>query len=183
MPHVTVTMELPSRQIASLRTQLDRTDKNVAVRGLMNVMRGMLSPEYANRGYLRACIASDCATATVTCAYASAVDNTDTVTIGGTALTARTSATLTSEFTIGASNSAMATNLAAAINANATLQKIVRATASGAVVTITSVYPGPIGNLITLAESGNGMTISGAALASGASDEVDGYAFGYTPTT
>lgn len=178
--HVTVTMEFTDRPIASLRTRLDKTDKREALRALESLTHAVVSG--AQNATVRACIASACATATVTCAYASASDGADTVVIGGTTLTSATSGNGTTTFTIGSTDAAMATNLAACINANTTLQKIVRASASSAVVTITSVYPGPIGNLVTLTEGGNGCTVSGAALSSGASDEVDAYQLGYAPS-
>jgi hypothetical protein len=185
MPHVTITMELPNRLIASLRDQLDRTDKNVSVRGLMNVMRGMLSPDYMNRGYMRACIASACAAQTVDVAYGSMGAATDSITIAGTALASVASnRTLGTTWLIGADNATTVANVVECINNNATISKLVRATAVDSdTFRITCLYPGPIGNLVTLAEAGNGFTLGAAALASGASDEVDGYAFGYVPTT
>lgn len=183
MPHVTVTMELPNKLIASLRDELDQQDKNIAARSIMNVMRGMLSPSELNRGYMRSCIASACATGTFTCAVASVVNNTDKVTIGGIELAVKASPANDAQFAKGATDAECALNLANAINTEKDLSKLVRATAVADVVTVTAIAPGPVGNLITLAETGNGFTKSGTALSGGASDEVDGYEFGYTPTT
>ncbi|HET9597849.1 MAG TPA: hypothetical protein VFP65_19835 [Anaeromyxobacteraceae bacterium] len=56
------------------------------------------------------------------------------------------------------SDTASAAALAAAINADTTLQKIVVATSAGAVTTITALQPGLLGNQITLTASGTGMT-------------------------
>jgi phage tail sheath gpL-like len=90
----------------------------------------------------------------------------DTVTVAGTVLTAKTSGATGAQFNIGASGTITAANLAAAINAN---QKIVSATSSGAVVTITCNTPGAVGNFVTLATSHSGaFTLSGSTLASGA---------------
>lgn len=79
-------------------------------------------------------------------------------TIGGTAKTV----------TWATSDTATATALAAAINADTTLNKYVSATSAAGVVTITAHTPGTIGNGITLTASGTGVTASGAKLASGA---------------
>lgn len=177
--HVTLTMELENRLIADLRTAIDKPEKRDALRAVEAELHGVIAG--ARRAQARVCIASACASATVTCAYASASSGADTVVIGGTTLTSNTSGNGTTTFTIGASDAAMATNLAACINANTTINKLVRATAAAAVVTITCLYPGPIGNLVTLTEGGNGCTVSGAVLANGASDEVDSYQMGYEP--
>lgn len=124
--------------------------------------------------------ASACAAQTVTCAQASAVDNTDTFTTLGVTLSVKASPATENEFAKGASNSAMATNLKNAINAHSVLSKYVIATASGAVVTITFLLPGAIFNLFSLAEAGNGMTLGAATYAGGAglaNATVDTYSF------
>lgn len=182
MPHVTLTMELPSRLIASLQTQLDKTDKNLAIREIMNVMNGLLGGAYENRGYARACIASASATQTVTCTFSAAVADTDTLVIGGTTLACKTTPTTEAHYGIGTTNATLATNLCNAINANTAISKLVRATVAANVVTITALVPGPAGNQITTTEAGNGNVLGQASvMANGASDEVDGYAFGYEP--
>lgn len=90
---------------------------------------------------------------TITITHAN-VSDTDTVTIGNTVITAKTTATDTSvQFQIGADETADATALAAAINANRTLQRLVIATSALGVVTITPRLKGAIGNAITLATS------------------------------
>jgi phage tail sheath gpL-like len=98
------------------------------------------------------------------------VDADDTVTIAGTVLTAKASgANGTSQFNKGVSSTATATNLAACINANTTLNKFVVASSSSAVVTVTCLVPGTIGNLISLATSdAPAFALSAAVLASGA---------------
>jgi phage tail sheath gpL-like len=83
-------------------------------------------------------------------------------TIGGTAVTA----------TWATSDANSAALIAAAINANTTVNKFCSATSSGAVVTITAASSGQIGERITLVASGTGVTASGANLGAGAG--VDG---------
>jgi hypothetical protein len=100
----------------------------------------------------------------------SAVDANDTVTIAGVVLTAKASAANgTTEFNKGDSSTSTATNLAACINANTTLNKIVVASASAAIVTVTCFVPGTIGNLISMVTSdAPAFALSAAVLASGA---------------
>jgi len=88
-------------------------------------------------------------------------------------MTGRATPTLAAEFTIGATDAATATNLAAVINGKGTIAVppskiwgVVSASASGAVVTITVLQPGAIGNLMTLAISANG-NVTGANFAGG----------------
>jgi hypothetical protein len=118
------------------------------------------------------------ASATATCA---AVQANDTVTIGGLALTALAdNGTPTAvQFKIGSGggatqNGQCATNLAAAINANTTLNKFVSASASAAIVTITALNQGVVGNKVTFVSSnGTRLEVTGSGyLASGAGDDV-----------
>lgn len=90
---------------------------------------------------------------------------TNTVTINGVVLTAGT------DYAVGGTDTITATNLASAINANATLDGMVMATSDGAVVTLTSLIPGEIGNAVTLAISANG-SVSGARMAGGTNGDV-----------
>ena len=180
MPFVNLSIELPDRLIAGLRTQCDRSEKARAIAEYIHLLNGLRASGQGNNGVLRACIASACATQTVTCTQASAVDNTDTIVIGGTTLTAKTTPTTTAHYGISTTDALYAASMAAAINANATIQKLVRATSATNVVTITAIAPGPVGNLITTTEAGNANVLGQASvMANGASDEVDTYDFGY----
>jgi phage tail sheath gpL-like len=85
----------------------------------------------------------------------------NTVTIAGVTLTAAT------DWSVTGTDTEDATALAAAINANTTLNKIVYATSAVNVVTITALQKGVIGNYLSLAKSGAPITVSGAALAGG----------------
>jgi len=71
-------------------------------------------------------------------------------------------------FAIGATDAITAANAAAAINAstNSMVQYIIGASALSNVMTLTSVVPGPMGNLETIAISGGG-TASGSTLTGG----------------
>jgi len=109
------------------------------------------------------------ATGTITCTGVPTAD--DTVTIGGKLLTWKAAAANENEVTIGASDSASATALAAAIEANSVLQGLVTATSAAGVVTIASAVPGRIGNLITTAESGTNTTAEQTVLAGAAATQ------------
>lgn len=93
----------------------------------------------------------------------------DTVTIGVTVLTGSNSATGTTQFLTGTTDTLSAVSLAAVINANATTSKLVTATSAGAIVTITCQVPGLIGNFFPIAISAHG-SVSAAKLAGGSED-------------
>lgn len=111
------------------------------------------------------------ATGTVT--LSSMVAN-DTVTINGTVLTAATTPSTTVQFKVGATDTATAANLATVINANLVLDGQVFATSAGAVVTLTCVHFGLLGNLCTLAISAHG-SVSGAVMTGGSDSAVTGF--------
>lgn len=125
------------------------------------------------------------ASATATCA---AVQAADTITIVGTTLTAvADNATPTSvQFKIGSGggagqNTECGANLAAAINANTTLNTYVSAVNAAGVVTITALNQGKIGNRATLTSSnGTRLAVSGSGfLAGGAGDDVAGTTYSF----
>ena len=106
------------------------------------------------------------ASGTVTITHAN-VTNGDTVTIGGTVITAATSGNGTTSWTIGADATADGTAMAACINANTTLNKFLVASAAAGVVTLTCTIKGVIGNAIVLATS-DATAFALVAMASGA---------------
>lgn len=98
----------------------------------------------------------------------------DTVTINGVVLTGKTTPTTNSHFAIGATDTLTAINLVRLINGLASVGAppakvwgVVSATSSGAVVTLTALDSGDIGNIYTLAISAHG-SVTGATFASGA---------------
>lgn len=101
----------------------------------------------------------------------SSIANNDTITVNGTVFTAKTSGATGNQFNIGASDTTAAANAAAAINASATgnVSKVVTATSAAAIITITSIVPGNVGNMGTLAISAHG-SVSGANLTGGSED-------------
>jgi phage tail sheath gpL-like len=105
-------------------------------------------------------IQRDPAYASVTATFVGTPGNVAGVTIGGTSVTV----------TEGASDTASAALLAAAINANATTKTYVTAAAALGVVTITALEPGTMGNAIaTVAAGANAgdITVATARLAGG----------------
>lgn len=180
MPLIALVVDLPDRSIGDLRNDCDHTDKVKSMRGILKMINASMGP--MQRADIRACLATARASQTVGCDISDAVDGTDDITIGGTTLSVEASPSGEAQFDGGTTDAEFAANLSAAINANSTLQKIVFAIDDGVdEVTIYSVYPGAIGHLITLTESGNGFTLGAAALADGDADEVDFYEFGYDP--
>lgn len=185
--HLTMTIEFRDKLITSLRRDVEsytggtargNNNKRESLRGAMNLLRGLLSMN--ERAYARFCVATVASSDAAT--FASVADG-DTLVIGGTTLTAKTSPSGSVQFKRGVSDTADAAAAAACINANTTLNKLVRATSSGAVVTITCLYPGPIGDQIAVSTTGGTISLAHATLSGGASDTVDGYQFGYAPTT
>jgi phage tail sheath gpL-like len=109
--------------------------------------------------------ASDPVAASGTITLASCV--TDTVTIGGVTFTGTGSPSTEVEFETDGNDTADAAALAAKINAHSTLSKVVSATSSAGVVTVTCLVKGVVGNFITMSETGSTITLSGAALSGG----------------
>jgi len=103
--------------------------------------------------------------------FANLVSGTDdSITVGATVFTAQAGAATLGQTTFQAatSNNATATSLAAQINAHATAGALVKATASGAVVTLTAISNSSAADTIALAYTDNdtnvGATVSGATL-------------------
>lgn len=91
---------------------------------------------------------------------------TDTVTVGNQVFTCVASGATANQFNVGVSDTATATNLAAAINASSSMAGVASATSAVAVVTVTSARYGAIGNLVALAISAHG-SVSSATLSGG----------------
>lgn len=97
---------------------------------------------------------------------------TNTVTINGVTFTAIASGATGNQFNVGVSDTATATNLAAAINASVTalVQNYVVATSASTVVTLTSLFAGLSGNQTTIASGQGTIVASGARLTGGTAD-------------
>jgi hypothetical protein len=178
--YATLMMEFKDQPIAALRNIVDNPHPT-ALREFQTMVRSAMLGN--NRAYARLVLATDVARKTVTCS-ASAAANGDTLVIGGTTLTVAASPANESEFVKGSTDALHAAATVAAINAHTTLSKYVWAavtTSASGILTIYCKFPGPVGNFITLAETGNGFTVGGAVLASGASDECDEYGLGMVP--
>jgi phage tail sheath gpL-like len=102
-----------------------------------------------------------------------------TMLVLNTTLTAKDSgANGTTQFNTSASDVAVtATNLAACINANTTLNKQVSATSAAGVVTITAKVPGVVGNGLQLSEGMDNTTAS--AFATGSEGTSTTHSYGY----
>lgn len=133
--------------------------KNANGNRLNDLLRGLNSGALLGKVFVQGSTANPVA-ASGTITQVSAV-NTNSVTIQGVTLTAGT------EWTRTGTDAENAASLAAAVNANATLNKIVVATSASNVVTITALQQGVLGNYITLAKSGAPITVSGSVLSGG----------------
>ncbi len=174
-----------NRSATQIAREIDKADKNKAAKSIQNYLKRVFSG-FGN-AFVTSQVEGAFAVGYVDCDNSDAVNGTDELVVGGATgatLAVEASPATQSEFAKGASDATMATALAACINAHTTLSKLVRAyiaTSPTNRVHIVARVPGITGNLITLSETGNGFTLSAAALAGGTSDEVDSFAFGYDP--
>jgi phage tail sheath gpL-like len=127
---------------------------------IAGVFRGNVTLQVSSAAAVRA-------SQTVTCVEESAVNGTDEISIGSVTLAVEAAPANENQFAKGSGNPAFAAALAAAINGHSVLGQLVLATVATNVVTITAILPGLIGNQIALSETGDGMTLGGAALAGG----------------
>lgn len=97
---------------------------------------------------------------------------THTVTVNGIVFTCVASGAVGDQYNVGGTDTLTAVNVAAVINANATLDGMVVATSSVNVVTITSLLPGEIGNAVTLAISAGG-SVSAARMSGGTNGDAE----------
>lgn len=97
---------------------------------------------------------------------------TDAVSVNGVTFTAVASGATGNQFNVGVSDTATATNLAAAINASVTALVAGYVTASSAltVVTVTSAFYGLAGNQTLIASADGTIVASGTNLTGGAAD-------------
>ena len=169
MASLTVTVaDLSARSGTDLTNAiLETTDRNRVINSLCNYFMRKQSISSGSFDVTISNSALVAASGTVTCASVLAAD---TVTINGVAFTAVNGTPSGNQFDMSGTNAQTATSLAAAIAASSTalVQCCVTASASSAVVTVTSLVKGLIGNTQTLASSnGTRLAVSGARLAGG----------------
>jgi phage tail sheath gpL-like len=145
-------LEAKNKREAALRlSDLLRRIAGGNLRANLTVQTGASSPVAASGTITLASVAAD-----------------DTVVIGGVTLTAKASPSGENQFSQAGTNTQDAAALAAKINAHSTLSLLVSATSSGAVVTVTALQKGVVGNQIPMSQTGGTMTLSAATLANGA---------------
>lgn len=93
-------------------------------------------------------VGTSMARATGTVTFTDAVTNGQTCSIANVTVTGATSGNGTTSFTLSATIATQAANLAALINANTTINKVLSATSAAGVVTVTSLVPGLVGDAI-----------------------------------
>lgn len=148
---------------ADLRESLlgDTGNRMLAGQKLMKYIRGLMGG--AKSAKVRVGVNAVKASQTLTLA---SVVATNAVTVAGQVFTAVASGATSVQFNVGADDTESAANLAAAINANTTVNPWVSATSSAAVVTVSAVYPGLLGNAISTL-SGTNITAGAVRLAGG----------------
>ncbi len=104
---------------------------------------------------------------------------TNACTVAGVTFTAVASNPTSVQFLVGASDTATALNLAAAINANATTKGIVDADTAAGVVSVFSLTPGLTGNFIPLA-GGTNITIGSGSTLLGGTGGYSRFALGFS---
>lgn len=150
--HTQKGVDRPRESIRAIKSQIHRVEGGIT-RAIVDVATSAVAPVRA--------------TGTLTLTFASMANN-DTVGIGKTTLTCVTGTPTAGQFKKVTDGPTTATNLAAAINASATLSKLGVATAASSVVTFRLFAPGTVGNEIPLATSNSGgVAVSASYMAGG----------------
>lgn len=177
---LTITFDSPETSAQLVQRLLRTESKRTVMRELANYINGLQGG--VRNAHVRVQAFDAFASQTVTVSQAAAVEGTDELTIGTIVLAVEASPANENQFELGASDIEFAANLAAAINAHSILSLFVVAASDGVdTVTITSLYGGPVGDAIPLAETGNGFTLGGTALDGGDQtlDQGLAFVFGY----
>lgn len=111
--------------------------------------------------------------------------NNDTIVINGVTFTAKTSGATGDQFNLGASATAAAANLVAAVNASATagVKDVVILSNVAGVVTFKSKQAGKVGNAIVLSESLGNFTLAATVMSGGTQGSNTTHQFGMVPST
>lgn len=139
---------------------LVRDTPHIAIRQIINMLEGAVNGGALGNPKLAVCYSASDAVSAYSTVTISSGSGSIAATIAGTAVSV----------TWGTSDTATATALAAAINANSTVNKLVYATSAAGVVTVTALMPAALANQITFAASGTGATAgntSGGKMQSG----------------
>lgn len=155
---VEMTLSIPVSEATFVaRVRPMNSDSRRSFNGLGNYMSAMAGDPYI--GSMRMITGAVQASAAETFTGRPTAD--ETITIANVVLTAKDSgANGTTQFNTSAAIGTTAASLAACINANTTLNKIVVATSALGVTTITAINPGTVGNGLQASE-----TLSNATLA------------------
>jgi hypothetical protein len=167
---------------AQIVQRFSRTaSKRTTLREVGNYVNGLQSG--ARRAHVRVQCFEAFATQTVACSASGGAPN-DTLVVGSVTLTNAASPANENQFADAATDALLAASVAAAINAHSILSLFVKASSSSGTLTITSLYGGPVGDAIPLAETGNGFTLGGTFLDGGDAtlDESQTFEFGYDGT-
>lgn len=161
-----------SSVIITVDTAKDYTKFNQAnqssenMNGLINLLSGFSCGALVGAVYVSGSTSAPAA-ASATLTLVSAIA-TDAITIGTITMTATSTPTTNLHWEIdGASDTLDAASLAAAINANPTLSKVVVATSATNVVTVTALVKGVVGNQIPISSADATITASAAFLEGG----------------
>jgi hypothetical protein len=152
------------------------TNKGILAAQLDNLLHSVLAglhPSSPGTTDVELHVGATRASATVTL---NAVVATNTLVVNGVTLTGVASGATASQFNIGATDTITADNIVATINstsAPAGILGVVRAWRSGAsAITVECIYPGTIGNAITLTGTATRFTVSSSPLAGGATGTI-----------
>lgn len=159
-----ISIVIQTNKDASSMKQAGQKHKNVI--RIIDLLKGLVSGALLGSVNIYA-DSADPVSASATATLATVVAD-NTITIGGTTLTAKASPVNESQWLVTGSDTVVAAALASCINAHSVLSKIVYATSSLGVVTISCVVPGVIGNQVPVTRVGSPITLSGAVLAGGA---------------
>lgn len=97
----------------------------------------------------------------------------DTIVLAGTTLTAVASPSTEAQFSQAGTDAQDAASLAACVNAHSVLKLILKASAVGNVVTISTLQAGLLGNQVTSTRTGTAITLSATKLAGGTGGAAD----------
>jgi phage tail sheath gpL-like len=146
--------------------QQDSSCDHIAIQDITNHLHALASGNEKGTVYCSSS-SSDPVAASGTITVAS-ISADDTITVGNVTFTGKSSPAGATQFDSDGTDATVATAIAAAINAHSTLSKVVSAAAVNAVVTVTCLVRGVVGNCINLSSSnGTRLAVSAANLAGG----------------